>query len=183
MASESNQAPPAFRFAPGYAECIANASNSWAWVELEVHVMIWKLSGLNPTVGACLTAQMFTFDAKLNCLLALLKLREAPIAFISKVNTFLQKSRGALDARNRFVHDVWVNDMQEPTAMGRVKIAARQKLNFATESFSLDALKPELDMIDRSRTTATALRKELEGFLPSLPKIPAEAPHPLDGIR
>ena len=90
---------PAVQFLPEYADCIAQAANHWAWVELEVHWMLWSLMEIHPTVGACLTSQIYTFPAKLDALLALMKLRSVPETTIKKVNKFAERSRPALEAR------------------------------------------------------------------------------------
>ena len=141
---------PAVQFLPQYADCIAQAANLWAWVELEVHWMLWSLMEVHPTVGACLTSQVYTFSAKFDALLALMKLRSVPQATVKKVNKFAERSRLALDARNRFVHDVWLTDNLNHSAMGRTTMSARRVLDFKTQSIQIDALKEELGKISRS---------------------------------
>lgn len=183
MSGVSGQGPNNFRFADGYSEKIAAGANTWAWIEFELHWMIWELSEVNPSVGLCLTAQMFTFDAKMNALLALLTLREAPESFVKKVHAFMESTRGAQEARNRLVHDVWVMDNRDASRMGRLKMSARRKLDFSVQSYAISEIDPEVVMLERSRQTSTALRRELVAMLPTLRKIPLEAPHPLEVVR
>lgn len=174
---------PVFHFLPGYPDIIAEAASQWAWIEFEVHWMIWRLAEVNPTTGACLTAQIFTFGAKIDALLSLLRERDAPEEFVKKISQFAESARGALDARNRFVHDVWLNDLHNPDTMGRLQVTASKRLKLEVQSFTTDQMQPDLEKITRSRKAASALRKEMEGLRPTLTKIPPEGPHPLFDIR
>jgi hypothetical protein len=174
---------PAVQFLPAYADCIAQAANHWAWVELEVHWMLWALMEVHPTVGACLTSQVYTFTAKLDALMALMKLRSVPETFIKKVTKFAERSRSALDARNRFVHDVWLTDNWNSAAMGRTSMSARKVLDFKTQTVEINSLQADLGKIVSAQKEASALRSELMPMLPTLPKIPREASHPLKDIR
>jgi hypothetical protein len=173
----------AVRILPDYANCIVQAANHWAWVEFEVHWMLWSLMEVHPTVGACLTAQIYTFPAKLDALLALMKLRSVPDKTIKKVNKFAERSRAALEARNRFVHDIWLTDNWNKTAMGRISMSARRVLDFKTQTVGIETLEKDLVIISRVQTEISDIRKELIALLPTLPKIPREAPHPLSDVR
>jgi hypothetical protein len=179
----SDHQVPSVVILPEYAACIAEAANRWAWVELEVHWMLWSLLEVNPTLGACLTAQIYSFNAKLDALLSIMKLRNVPRSLIDRVNKFTQTHREALESRNRFVHDVWLKDNLNPDAMGRSTMSARRKLDFRTETVSVESLKDDMATISRSQETITAIRKDVIDALPTLPKIPHEALHPLSDIR
>lgn len=168
---------------PSHAECIAEAANYWAWIELEVHWMLWELADVHPNIGACFTAQMYTFTAKVDGLLALMRIRGVSQPIVDRVNKFSQSSREASDLRNRFVHDAWLIDNHDPAMMGRVTLNARRKLDFITESVAAEALQKDLGPIALAQQTITAIRKDLIAELPSLPKIPRGGPHPLDDIR
>lgn len=171
------------KFVDGYAERIAEASNSWAWIELEVHWMLWALMEVNPSVGACVTAQIFTFNAKLDALVALMRLREAPDALVRRVNAFGESSRSAQEARNRLAHDIWLTDNINPAVMGRARMIARRKLDFEVKSTPVDDLERDRALLEEAQKVISAIRHDVMDALPTLPKIPREAPHPLSGVR
>jgi hypothetical protein len=46
-----------FAFIPEFADCIARVASSWARLEYDVNVAIWKLAELRPALGACITCR------------------------------------------------------------------------------------------------------------------------------
>src|SRR6266852_2712289 len=113
-----------FNFVGDYADCIAHAANNWSWMEYELLTVLWFLADVSPALGACLTSQIYTFNAKLDALLALMKLRKVPSEIIDSVNKFASDSRSAQEARNRFAHDVWLNDNENPQTLGKLRVTA-----------------------------------------------------------
>jgi hypothetical protein len=75
-----------FTFIAAYADQIAHGCNLWASLEYYINTSIWALADVEPAIGACMTAQMYTMNARLSALLALLKFRRADKKIIGRVN-------------------------------------------------------------------------------------------------
>lgn len=179
MTEQSDQPIKGFRFLAAYAELIADAANRWAYLEYYVNSSIWLLAEVKPAVGACMTSQMYTFNAKLSALLSLLKLRKANQPLIDKVNKFASNVRDALEARNRAVHDVWLNDNINTTQMGKLRITADKILRFKIEEIKIEALRSDVEMIEIRRVQAGEIMDEIKRVLPSLPEMSHEELHPI----
>jgi hypothetical protein len=166
-------------FVPEFADCIARVASCWARLEYDVSVAIWTLAELRPAFGACLTAQIFTLNAKLSSLLALAKLRRVDQKLIDKINKFAARIRDGQDRRNRIVHDLWLADRLNPAGMGRLRITAEKKLNFAIQAVELQEVRADLDKIIEIATDFASIRKSIEAALPTLPEIPQTELHPI----
>ena len=178
LSESDEQGNTAFRFVPEYAKCIADVVNNWAWVELEIHTILFKLADLHPGIGACLTAQIYTFPAKMAAVVALLRYRQAPERLIKTANKFSGDSRAALEIRNRFAHDVWLNDNQDPSMMGKLVITAAKTLRYEIESVTLDQAQVDLKKVEKARRAATDLKVQILKILSSLPEPSRLGQHP-----
>ena len=69
-----------------------------------------------------MTSQIYTINARLDALAALMKLRSVDAKLIKRVNKFQNSIREAQDLRNRIVHDLWFNDNHVKTNMGKLRI-------------------------------------------------------------
>jgi hypothetical protein len=179
MPEQSDQPVKGFKFLPAYAGLIADAANRWAYLEYYINSSIWLLAEVKPAIGACLTAQMHTLNAKLSALLSLLKLRKADQALIDKVNKFASSVRDALDARNRDVHDVWLNDNINKDKMGKLRITADKVLKFRIEEVDIEELRADVEIIEKRRIQAGEIREEVTRALPSLPQMSHAELHPI----
>ena len=91
MPERPRLSPGDLKFIPEYADQIAHAVNNWAFLEYAVNSIIWDLAGVRPALGACITAQIYPMHARLNALVALLRLRRAPLVLVGKVNNFADR--------------------------------------------------------------------------------------------
>jgi hypothetical protein len=164
---------------PAYAQLIADGANRWAYLEYYINSSIWLLADLRPAIGACLTSQMYTLNAKLSGLLALLKLRKAPQELLDRINKFASQSRDALEARNRMVHDVWLNDYIQPTQMGKLRITADKVLRYNIESINAEELRQDVQKIETRRLEAGMIKHAIELALPSLPEMSQSELYPI----
>jgi hypothetical protein len=167
----------ALGFVPEYAGQIAHGCNLWAMLEYYINNSIWALADIEPAIGACMTSQMYTMNARLSALLALLKLRRADQKIIDKVNKFAANVRDAQDARNRLAHDMWLLDRNNPGTMGKLRITADKTLNFDISAVSIEELKNDVGKISARRLEFAAIRDEIMAALPTLPEIPQEELH------
>jgi hypothetical protein len=175
----SDQPKREFRWITSYAQQIADAANRWAYLEYYINKSIWALADVKPAIGACMTSQMYTLNAKLSALLSLLKLRKASEELIVRVNRFSSGVRDALDARNRLVHDIWLTDELNKSEMGKLRITSDKKLEFKIESVSLVKLTQDVQVIERRRLEAGEIAAAIESALPSLPDIPQAELYPI----
>jgi hypothetical protein len=180
---DQSQQQPEFVFIPEYANLIAHVASSWATLEYYVADSIWQLAELKPAIGACITTQIFGLGGKFAALLALLKLRQAPESLITKVNKFTETVRGPQERRNRIIHDAWLMDNENPTAMGRLELTAPKKLSFKAETILLVELQTDYDQIAKARNDFVHIRTEIYRVTPTLPKIPDSELHPIMNVR
>jgi len=178
--SENNTEYKELPFLPEFANQIAEANNSWAYLEYYINTCIWHLADVAPALGACMTSQIYTLQGRLNALVALLNLRKADQTIIDRVNSFSSRVREASEARNRIAHDMWLNDSFLPKQMGKMEVTANKSLKFQIVSISCDELKAEVAKIHKHRGESEEIRKLIKSALPSLPELPPEVLHPID---
>jgi hypothetical protein len=77
---------------------------NWAMLEFLIDQVIWKLAGLDPEPGACLTAQFPSIHSRMRALIALLQLKGADKALIKEANIFVSDASPIAIHRNRIVH-------------------------------------------------------------------------------
>jgi hypothetical protein len=168
-----------FHFLTEFADCIAHAANSWAYLEYYINASIWTLAGTTPAQGACMTSQIYTINARLDALVALMKLRSVDAKLIKRVNKFQNSIREAQDLRNRIVHDLWFNDNHVKTNMGKLRITATRDLKFGIESLMIASLRADVAKIEDRRVEAGVIRAEIDAAIPSLPALPRHVLHPI----
>ena len=183
MNEQQEKDPVKFHFIPEIAEIIAHAANTWAWLEMELHRTLWELAELSPLLGVCLTGQIFTFGAKIDCLVSLLRARDFPDGMIKKVTKFAESARPALDARNRFVHDVWLIDHWNPSQMGKLRITSNKRAEHRIDPVTADTLREDLNKIIKIQAQFTPIRHEISKLLPQLPRRFETANDPMTEIR
>ena len=142
----------------------------WAETEFEINSSIWALAGVGPTIGACMTSQIYSFDARMKALLSLLKLRQAQQKLIDSANKFSANLRTPLELRNRAIHDCWLWDTSGATY--RLEIASPNKLRFELKNILETDLKSDYEKIIAFLQKARALKDEICGALSSLPETP-----------
>lgn len=156
---------------------IGRIAASWSSVENSINWCIWAVAGIAPTLGACITSQIYTIDGRFKALLALLKFRQAPDELIKAVNKLAEDSRGPSEIRNRIIHDPWLWNPQGEVV--RFEITAPKKLRFELVRTDLEKLKADFGTIRDFATRTRDLRKAIYAVLPALPEIPREALYPI----
>jgi hypothetical protein len=95
------------RPAPEIAIAIAHAISAWAYFEHRIDEVTWRLAGLEPEQGACLTAQYQTVAARFDALISLSKVEKLPSKYIKRLNIIKERALRLSNMRNRLVHDPW----------------------------------------------------------------------------
>ena len=168
---------PGFEFPGEYAQCIAQIISNWAALEYNINLSIWHLAGVYPAIGACITEQIFTLDARIKALLALLKLRRAPDGLITRLNKFAERVRKPQEVRNRVVHDTWYQGTSTKK-MSQLKIGAKGTLSYAFKDIAIEDLRSDSREVTRAMSDAVKIRDSIEVALPTLPEIPLGELHP-----
>jgi hypothetical protein len=95
----------------------------------------------------------------------------------------IETVRGPQERRNRIIHDAWLMDNENPTAMGRLELTAPKKLSFKAETILLAELQTDYDQIAKARNDFVHIRTEIYRVTPTLPKIPDSELHPIMNVR
>ena len=94
----SDQAPSTKPFELfDHIQAVGYVSLIWSNLDVRMNNAIWELADLSPTTGACLTSQLPGTGQRVQCLMALLKHRNAPKSLIDGFNSLA----GAIDAAGR----------------------------------------------------------------------------------
>ncbi|HUK61600.1 MAG TPA: hypothetical protein VLV50_20370 [Stellaceae bacterium] len=171
---------PPIEIDPDVAAQIGRVAVMWSSLEFSVAMCIWELAQVSYAPGACMTAQIVSFEGRLRALLALLKFRKAPQRLIDEVNAFAEAGRAPLSKRNRIVHDMWIWDSGGNGRIARVEVDAPKKLHFEIKETTLQALKADADIIFAYGQKFKPLKAEIFAALPSLPEIPIEERYPIE---
>jgi len=179
--TEQSAKPPYFR--PEFSDAIANAANYRAALEYSVNKTIWALALVPPALGSCITSQIYTLNAKLDALVALMNIRKVDPSIIRKTNQFSSTIREAQEARNRIMHDYWYQDKRENHKMGRLTITEKKILEFKIISIAIEDLRKDVEKIENKRFEFAEIEDQINLILPSLPPIPHALLHPITEIR
>ncbi len=86
---------------------IGKVADAWATLEMNINTAIWKLMDVEQRVGACTTAQIGSFVARMRALISLAAYRGADEATIKILNRFSSDGDALARQRNRVLHDAW----------------------------------------------------------------------------
>ena len=167
--------------APEYSKAIGYVAIAWSAVEYHINLAIWELAGVPSGVGACMTAQIYTFDGRMKALIALLNLKRVPPSIIKDANRFHEDTRGPQEIRNRVIHDYWVWDAAG--AIHRLEMTASKKLKLEAVPVSLDELNQHYETMKQMVDRAAELKAKIYAALPSLPEIPQSELQPITDRR
>lgn len=163
--------------APEYTRYIGQIAIGWSAVEYHVNMAIWEVANVPSGIGACLTAQIFTFDGRMKALVSLLNLKRFPSDIVKEANRFHEDSRGPLEVRNRVVHDYWVWDAEG--TIHRLEMTASKKLKLEPVVIPIDELKRHDETIGKLVDRSAALKERIYAVLPTLPDIPDSELRPI----
>ncbi len=142
---------------PYFGSAIASVISSWARFEYRIDEAIWRLSGLLPEIGACITAQLTTVASRFNALSALVQMQGWEDSKIKKLNKVRDKSFAIADKRNRVAHDPWFMAYKSKNHY-RLQKTAKGRLEYVYKIVTEDELV-------KIRDEAEALTLEFEDIL------------------
>jgi hypothetical protein len=91
---------------PHYA-AVGQVAATWAKLEHQIQVLIWRLAGLDDLTGTCITAQIGNSGRLLDAVLALLEQRGASKDNLKPLRSLCGDIADKQRKRNRIIHDPW----------------------------------------------------------------------------
>lgn len=119
---------------------IGMLASAWAMLEFKINECIWILAKINPVAGGCITAQIYTLNSRIDCLLSLMKLRMIEQDLINKLNQFRTKVAATAEMRNRMIHDPIVYNQASKRA-GQIEITSKGKSVFRVKELTIEEIK------------------------------------------
>ncbi len=90
-------------------ERIGRVSNAWSQLERFIDIEIWYFSEIRDEVGACITAHLQSAERRLQCLVAIFRLRKVDDKLIKEFHKLVESISDMARQRNRIIHDPWIN--------------------------------------------------------------------------
>jgi len=143
---------------------IGRVSSEWAHLEHTLDRIIWLLAGLEPPVGACITAQMMGIWPRTLSITALLALGGND-TFSKRIKTFETDCRMPSIRRNRFVHDPWYAAQHDPMLIAQHKSMAKGEYVFGITEVARSEFDSLLSAIVSLQKTAENLRNDIKATL------------------
>jgi hypothetical protein len=88
-----------------HVQAVGSVALLWSNLDLRMNNAIWQLANIAPSAGACLTSQFLASGQRLQCLMALLKLRHAPKVLIDEFNSLAGEIESAGRKRNKLLQE------------------------------------------------------------------------------
>jgi len=141
-------------------------------LEFNIDSTTWRLGGIKPEVGACLSANLGSIHLKLRSLYALLELNNASKEILKKFRDFQNRISGTADKRNRVIHHPWMQIVSpQDTRFGQFVIRADNKgREFAAKPIPISDLIDLNREIARRQATFFKLRERFADELPAFGK-------------
>lgn len=140
-------------FDPTIYGLIGNIASIWALLEYKVNHLIWRLANIeHDQLGACITAQIASFPARLMAVTLLARERQISTKYLKALNKLEADHREPLEIRNRAAHDpVGVENHKHM----QLQITARGKTVFDLREVTVEKL-----IADRDKVVAFLVRFE-----------------------
>ena len=147
-----------------YYLLVGKIVKNYAALEVLVCSAIWQIAEIPDNVGACLTSNIYSLEAKIKALQAILRVKGDFESTARELATFYDGIRGLSEFRNRIVHDA---TSEKDGVMGRLEITANKKLKmeFVPEDLiSMNTKGNEID--DAFDKLKVILKPAIEAFPP-----------------
>jgi len=150
---------------------LGRVAASWAALESVVSSAIWQIGEIPDEIGACITSQIFTFDAKMKALISILEVRGGLHKTISDLNKFHEEVRSVAAFRHRAVHDPWIHDLKTNTPH-RLQITADKKPILEYRPTTTEEL---LENVERTVDLIEKFQKIVTPAMDRFPPLPSTA--------
>jgi hypothetical protein len=133
---------------------------------------IWALAGIEPPLGAGMTAQMIGIRPRCLAIIALHTHLGHPAKTRRAVTDFMNNSSALSDNRNRLVHDPWILERTKGET-GQFLSMPKGELIFGFKAKAEREIGETLEKIARYITRAIALRDQIISEIHTLAQTPA----------
>ncbi|PIQ43947.1 MAG: hypothetical protein COW05_02015 [Gammaproteobacteria bacterium CG12_big_fil_rev_8_21_14_0_65_46_12] len=146
---------------------IGKVVDTWADLEHEVDMTIWRLIGEDQNLYACITAQLVSILPKLDALTGILDVLKSPKKPLDAVLSFKGKIGDLVLLRNRVVHDprvVWYGNGD----VARFDVSAKgRRRSFEPKPETVEELLGIRNQIDDKIQEFKTIKMLIEGEIPS----------------
>lgn len=152
---------------------IGQITAKWAILEHTLNEVVWKLANIPEKIGACFTAQYMNHSQRLDTIIALSHIHGVPTALIAEAKSLKQKLFDAADARNRAVHDPWLEITAwtsdgNSSQVAQFKSMDKKGLNFGPQNIDLKALEETLARVNDRIKDCSKFRSAIFSALQTL---------------
>ena len=145
---------------------IGQVASGWAYVEHILDGIIWELVGVEPSYGACITAQVMGIGNRCRILLALAELKHLDKSIVDRITELMRRSYDTGELRNRIVHNPWFLEHQSKTAT-QFKSMPWSERSYGMKTKDKKYLDTVLAKIGRRTQEAARIRAEVTIWLAS----------------
>jgi hypothetical protein len=146
---------------------VGKIATNWSLFELALDELIWKLAGVGPHIGACLTAQFGSTYIRFKVLAAIVGLWPGADALVSRINKFSRDAEPMVRKRNRSVHDPLLYGLDIKKVVN-YRITAERKLDIGIALADLEEYKNDRIQIDGLRKDFEPLSTDILTFREAL---------------
>jgi hypothetical protein len=139
---------------------IGRVASSWSHLESQLDSIIWRLAGLHPRTGACITAQMLGATNRFKTIITLLKERGASSTLVTQTQKIMNTSYDVAEERNRIIHDPWYFGKQSKLTFQRKSMPSKNP-RFEIEYVDDSTIEKTLKLIWDRRQKIGALSKAI----------------------
>jgi hypothetical protein len=163
---------------------IGQITANWAILDHILNQTIWKLADVPEKTGACITAQLSNHSQRIDSIIALARLREMSPNLIDEAKDLKRKLFDAADARNRAVHDPWI-EITTWTSDGSADRTAqfrsmdKKKLKFGPDDVDTETLKQTLSRVNDRIKDCSKLHSKIWSALEALREKRKQPPPPI----
>jgi hypothetical protein len=142
-------------------QALGRVAVSWAKLEYEICLSIWRLAAIDRATGACMTSQILGAGRLLETYIALAKLRDLPSRIVARLHKFQEQTYVLSERRNRLIHDSWTYD---PPGATRWEVRVKGKLTMEARSEATEDVNAAAAAIDRHSTKLNEIVQEISAM-------------------
>lgn len=140
--------------------------SQYSFLDQVINSTIWRLSGVDPRVGICLTSQIST-HSKIKLISNLLYLRDGSEEYISKLNKLESKNHKISKIRNRLAHDpiIWNDDIKSVELLPLTPISEGEGKFFTTKKLDMQEINKHLVDVSKHMQGFVEFYKTVDSWL------------------
>lgn len=142
---------------------IGEVAYEWAHLEHILDTIIWKMAGVEPPKGACLTAQVMGAAPRYRAIISLAKLLGLPERVVKRTNKLMGETYDVSEQRNRIVHNPWY--FTDVIRWAQFRSMPFKKPTYGFEDINLKKVSEIIQRVKDCAEKSMKLREEIFGTL------------------